>query len=216
MDQRGEYGRAQKQKRNDDKEKTCISLKRAAIHDPFFKIDTGPEGEVGQQLINGGFISEAVGIVDPDFDGFFLRRGKGIGEPACAAKGISEQRIFYLKHIRFIFALIKSQVDVIGIKGNGCITAIKPNVLAVGRQHMEITPQSHITLGGGDMLAAYDFLPRAVADAVIAVEINFSRERKDSLIAVGISKPKQCGCTQQYKGNGDHSQHRFVPKYLVF
>ena len=61
----------------------------------------------------------------------------------------------------------------IGIKGNGGISTINTNILAIGSQHMEIAPQSHIAFCGGNVLSFRNFLPQSILNAILSMKANF-------------------------------------------
>ena len=83
--------------------------------------------------------------------------------------------------------IVEGEVDVVGVKGEVRFAAEQADVFAVWGQHVKIAPQGHIAHGGRDMLSAFDLLPRAVADAVIALKIHLRRNGIYGLSAVGCA-----------------------------
>jgi hypothetical protein len=66
---------------------------------------------------------------------------------------------------------------------------------------MEISPQSDVTLRGGDVFPRYDLLPFSVIDAVFTVEIHPCNERGLRLQAVAVIEPYQKKSEQDQKQN---------------
>ena len=90
VDQGGKQRDTKKHQCDDHKEKSRVPLKFTAFQCAFFKIKAGPKGHLVQQFVDGRLISEAVGIMDLNFDGFLASADKRIGIPTLTASGISK------------------------------------------------------------------------------------------------------------------------------
>ena len=164
-------------------------MKRAAFQYSFFKINTGPDGHIGQKFVDGALVSKIMRVMDQNFNRIFTSGGKHVGCPIDAASGIFEQGIFHVHYNWFVFTFTNSQINVICIEGNGQVSAVKTNILAVRGQHVEITPQGHISFCGRDVLPADNFLPGSICDPILTVKINFSEHSAHCLVAAGFAGP---------------------------
>ena len=117
-----------------------------------------------------------------------------MGCPIDATSGIFEQRIFHIYYKGTIFTFVNSQVNMICIKGDGQVSAVKTNIFAIWGQHMKIAFQGYISFGGRDVLSANNFLPGTVCNAVFTVEINFSDHSAHCLVAAGFAGPQKSNC----------------------
>ena len=79
----------------------------------------------------------------------------------------------------------------IGIERDLRLSSINTDVFSTERQHMEISPQDHVALCRGDMLACHDRLPRTSVDAVFTVKIDLCRRRGLGLHTDAVVEPHQ-------------------------
>ena len=148
-----------------------------------------------------------MGIMNKDLNRLLVCTCKRISRPAYAASRATIQWIFHIHYMRFIFALIDSQINVICIKRDRCISTINTNIFAIRGQHMKISSQRYISLSRRNVVSFFNLLPLTVGDTVLAVEIYLCRNSVRSLIAVGITIPQQKSCQEKYQQNSCNFQH---------
>jgi hypothetical protein len=71
----------------------------------------------------------------------------------------------------------------IGVKCDGRISIEDPHILPIGRIHMEITAQRHISFCGRNMYAFCDRPSRTIRYAILSFKAHPGRNRRHRLIA---------------------------------
>ena len=136
MNQTCEERNTEKHQGYDYEEKTDVSLGFTNRKNLFLKVNSRPKGQACEHLVNSILVAIDMGVFNQDLNSFILITHKGICAPNNSAGRIAKHGVLRINLIWLAITFYKGQVDVIDIKGNGKLSPVNANVLAIRRKHM--------------------------------------------------------------------------------